>query len=479
VKIKAVFFDMGGTIETYGYTRELRLAATPGIQAILSKVGIDLNQSTLSLYEIVTAGIKEYHETSLKTHEEYPPFRVWSEFVFKDFSLDLEKLSSISEELMVYVETNFYYREMRPEIPEVLEELQRMNLKIGLISNINSVSLVPLNLKKYNISHFFNPIILSSEYHRRKPDPSIFHFAARMANVATSECLYVGDRVERDIKGAHKAGYGMAVQIEHDFKHGEDDSGPVPDAIISNMSELIDLVKNANAQTNIKDSMDIQAILFDAGDILYYRMDRGKEFIEFLKELNIDFPSNHDTEKFVLTQKAYRGEINQDQYRVAYLKLFGISEPALIERGKQILEDEDNNVHFFDGVKETILELKRRGFYLGIITDTANPVSSKLAWFESGGFGHVWDSIISSKEIGVRKPDPKIYQAALNHLNISPCQAVFVGHKKSEIVGAQSTGMRTIAFNYENGVESDFYIDAFADLLNVPIICPSSNNQGG
>ncbi|PKO13536.1 MAG: hypothetical protein CVU39_18610 [Chloroflexi bacterium HGW-Chloroflexi-10] len=476
--IKAVFFDMGGTIETYGYTRELRLAATPGIQATLSKVGIDLNQSTLSLYEIVTNGIKEYHETSLKTHEEYSPFRVWSEFVFKGFSIDPEKLSSISEELMVYVETNFYYREMRPEIPQVLEELQRMNLKIGLISNINSVGLVPLNLKKYNISHFFNPIILSSEYHRRKPDPSIFHYAARMANVATSECLYVGDRVERDIKGARKAGYGMAVQIEHDFKHGEDDSGPVPDAIITNMSELIALVKNVNTQTDKKSSLPIQAILFDAGDILYYREDRGNEFVKFLKELNIDFLNNHAQEKNVLTQKAYRGQIKQDEYREAYLHLFGISDPTLIERGKQILEDEDNSVHFFDGVKDTLLELKRREFYLGIITDTANPISSKLAWFEDAGFGHIWDSIISSKEIGVRKPDPIIYQAALNQLNIESGQAVFVGHKKTEIEGAHSVGMQTIAFNYENGVESDFYIKEFSDLLNVPIICPSSNIQG-
>ena len=29
--VQAVFFDMGGTIETFDYTRELRLAATPAI----------------------------------------------------------------------------------------------------------------------------------------------------------------------------------------------------------------------------------------------------------------------------------------------------------------------------------------------------------------------------------------------------------------------------------------------------------------
>jgi putative hydrolase of the HAD superfamily len=87
------------------------------------------------------------------------------------------------------------------------------------------------------------------------------------------------------------------------------------------------------------------------------------------------------------------------------------------------------------------------GYMLGIVTDTANPVHAKLSWFERGGFGHVWDSIISSKELGTRKPDPKIYHAALQQLGLTPDQAVFVGHKASELDGARAIGMKTIAFN--------------------------------
>ena len=43
--IRAVFFDMGGTIETYRSTRELRLDATVGIQHRLLQAGINLNLS--------------------------------------------------------------------------------------------------------------------------------------------------------------------------------------------------------------------------------------------------------------------------------------------------------------------------------------------------------------------------------------------------------------------------------------------------
>jgi putative hydrolase of the HAD superfamily len=81
-----------------------------------------------------------------------------------------------------------------------------MGYKIGLISNVTSLGQVPLNLTQYAIKGYFNPIVLSIEYGRRKPDPAIFHYAARLANSPTSECVYIGDRVARDILGSKRTG---------------------------------------------------------------------------------------------------------------------------------------------------------------------------------------------------------------------------------------------------------------------------------
>jgi putative hydrolase of the HAD superfamily len=111
--------------------------------------------------------------------------------------------------------------------------------------------------------------------------------------------------------------------------------------------------------------------------------------------------------------------------------------------------------------------LKSQGYLLGIITDTANSIHAKLTWFERGGFGHVWDSIISSMELGTRKPDPEIYQACLQQLGLTPDQAVFVGHKASELEGARAIGMQTIAFNYEQDAGAGHFVERFADLLDV------------
>ena len=242
------------------------------------------------------------------------------------------------------------------------------------------------------------------------------------------------------------------------------------------MTGLLDVLQAEIERSNQRATLDaanhrkIRAILFDAGDILYFRPQRGRKFAAFLKELGLDIKENHAAEKAQLTDRAYQGVISQDQFQEALVCLYGVAQPEQIERGKQILKEEDDNVQIFEGVQKTLVALKDRGYLLGIVTDTANPVHIKLRWFERAGFGHVWDSIVSSKELGIRKPDPGIFQAALHQINLQPEQVAFIGHKVSELDGAKEVGMHTIAFNYDRGARADYYIEQFTDLLTLPLI---------
>jgi len=210
--------------------------------------------------------------------------------------------------------------------------------------------------------------------------------------------------------------------------------------------------------------------LFDAGDILYHRPEKGKKLEAFLEQLGLGKDTLNRNELDTAVQLAYQGRISQEKYRDAVLKAYGITQPDQLERGRKILAEEDDSVQFFDGVQSTLLTLKKKGFLLGIVTDTANPIHVKLDWFEHGGIGHVWDSIISSQEIGVRKPDPAIYHAAMRQLGVTSNHAAFVGHKATELDGARAVGMKTIAFNYEQSAKADFYIQQFSDLLKLTVI---------
>jgi putative hydrolase of the HAD superfamily len=477
MSIQAVFFDMGGTIETFWHTHALQLEATPGIRQKLLSAGIDLHLGDEHLLDVISNGLELYHRWRLESMEELAPQKIWREYILVDYSEGARVSEAVAEDLMLYIETHFYQRTMRPEIPAVLEEIRKLGLKIGLISNVSSRGQVPLNLEVYGIRHYFDPVVLSSEYGRRKPDPAIFHYAARLANVPTSASAYVGDRISRDIVGSRKAGYGLVIQIRHDFKHGEVDEGAIPDAVISNMTELEHLLRAGLNRTTgdpvLGDIRQRPAFLFDAGDVLYFRPHRYRKLKAFLNELSLCFEDNHIEERQSLMQLAYQGQMGLDQYREAVLRLYGVTQPLDLERGKRILEEEDNDICFFDGVKETLWALKEKGYLLGIVTDTASPLHIKLAWFERGGFGEVWDAVISSKELGVRKPNAKIYFAALQQLGLKAEQAIFIGHKASELDGARAVGMKTIAFNYDEGAEADYFIKQFSDLLNLPFIDPA------
>jgi len=476
--LQAVFFDMGGTIEKFWYTPEIRLQATPGLRDLLLLHGIDVPLENDELCRVVSDGFQHYHKWSIQTMHELPPARVWKEFIFAGYSIDQGKLAQAAEEMMYYFEANFYHREMRPEVPSVLEAIRKLDLKIGLISNACSRKLVPAKLDEYQIRHYFNPLVLSSEFGSRKPDPAIFHYTARLANVPTSKCLYVGDRIARDVIGAHRAGFRLAVQIYNDFDHGEPDNCDIPDASITHMDELLDIVqaeyrKPDGLVQKIATNPDhnIRAVLFDAGDILYYRKKRANRKLEsFLIELGLDPRKIVPVEKRDLQLQSHRGEINQDEFYEAVLRLYGVTEPEHLVRGKQIMFEEDNAIYIFPGVPETLHSLKNKGFLLGVITDTAQRLSLKLEWFERGGFGNVWDSVISSWEIGANKPNPVIYHAALNQLGVGPGEAVFVGHKSYELDGARAVGMKTVAFNYDEDAKADFHIDKFNDLLNIEIL---------
>jgi HAD superfamily hydrolase (TIGR01662 family) len=189
--------------------------------------------------------------------------------------------------------------------------------------------------------------------------------------------------------------------------------------------------------------------------------------------ISLDF----EEKRAALIDLAYCGEITRHQYYAEVLKLYGIQGEAAIAAGMEVLEQDDRTVEIFPGVPETLRKLKQQGLLLGIITDTALALHIKLDWFAKAGFGNVWDAVISSKEMKIRKPDPKIYQAALDQLGVPPQRVAFVGHKQTELDGAKAVGMKTIACNYEPGALADFYLDHFSDLIMLPWIVPKAGKH--
>jgi putative hydrolase of the HAD superfamily len=275
--------------------------------------------------------------------------------------------------------------------------------------------------------------------------------------------------------GAKRAGFKLAIQIKHDFNHGESDEGAIPDLVIANMTELLEILQKENPtseqqQQEKRPHNKIRAVLFDADGVLYYRKNKDQELNPFIKKYGTPGREIPESEINQLRHQAFVGQITFEQYKTAVLNSHGITDPDLVTRGIEKVIKEKDKIHFFNDARETLLQLKNRHLYLGIVTDTAHPLYVKINKLERGGIGNLWDSITPSSEVGVQKPDPRIYQLALHQLGVTCDQAVFVGHKATELEGARNAGMKTVAFNYDADAKADFYIEEFSDLPKLPIM---------
>ncbi len=218
----------------------------------------------------------------------------------------------------------------------------------------------------------------------------------------------------------------------------------------------------------------MKAIFFDANGVIYYRSQGEKNHYlkKFLQKNNLTTPLeevfSHEIEK--IHDLALRGQITQDDYLNAILKSCGVKDLSLLKEGREAIKKDHGNITLFPMVKYTLETIKKRGFLIGIITDAEVDKSVKLAWFREKGLNVAWDAYANSMELKTRKPDLRMFRAALKEVGIAPEEAMFVGHEAKEINAAKRAGLITVAFNYDPDVDADYYIDNFEDLLTLPLL---------
>jgi putative hydrolase of the HAD superfamily len=94
-------------------------------------------------------------------------------------------------------------------------------------------------------------------------------------------------------------------------------------------------------------------------------------------------------------------------------------------------------------------EMRERGLRIGIVSNTFDPPDLLHADLVSDGVAERVDAIVFSSELGLRKPAPEIYRAALDALDVEPANALFVGDRvREDVQGPAALGMRTCLVTY-------------------------------
>jgi len=121
----------------------------------------------------------------------------------------------------------------------------------------------------------------------------------------------------------------------------------------------------------------------------------------------------------------------------------------------------------FPDAAPTLSALRAADRKLALITNGS--LRMQRAKLECLALPPLFDTILISDAEGISKPHPEIFARALERLNVTPAEAVFVGdHPDVDVAGARGAGMRAVWRRdptVTRVVEADAVIDDIADLL--------------
>jgi epoxide hydrolase-like predicted phosphatase len=135
-----------------------------------------------------------------------------------------------------------------------------------------------------------------------------------------------------------------------------------------------------------------------------------------------------------------RGEITAQEYGV---DLFERAMAADLQLDFSSLANMMSRLDVHDVVVERIRQLRSDGYRTGLVTNNVKEASKQ--WRELVPVDELFDVIVDSSEVGMRKPNPAIFRHALELLGgIAPERAVFLDDAPGNVSGARAAGLHGI-----------------------------------
>ena len=119
----------------------------------------------------------------------------------------------------------------------------------------------------------------------------------------------------------------------------------------------------------------------------------------------------------------------------------GIDNAELRERLMALYRELDT----FPEVTDVLTSLKQGGMQTAILSNGAPDMLN--AGVDAAGLGDVLDQVLSVEDVGVFKPDPKVYQLAVDRLGVAPSEICFMSSNGWDAVGAAAFGFRVVWIN--------------------------------
>jgi putative hydrolase of the HAD superfamily len=200
MEIKGVFFDIYGTLLTYGDMSAAWADWLSAFYECLKGYGLKMSKESFSLHCYEFFGKPE----PSSQNDSMTIFERRIQALCEDLGLELRR-----QEIQMTATTaaNAWQRHISldPEAIPVLKALKKTKKVLAIISNFDHPPHIYSLLSELGLRKFFSVIVISGEVGFKKPNPQIFSLTLKQTGLRENEVIYVGDTLE-DAKGAHTAG---------------------------------------------------------------------------------------------------------------------------------------------------------------------------------------------------------------------------------------------------------------------------------
>ncbi len=224
-------------------------------------------------------------------------------------------------------------------------------------------------------------------------------------------------------------------------------------------------------------SMKIDHIFFDLDHTLWdFEKNSSLTFGKILPEAGVHLDFNTFLEVYAPINMKYWKMYREEQVSKAKLR-YGrlketfdamnqdVSDEIINHLSEEYIHQLPNFNHLFEGAFELLDYLKDK-YELHIITNGFEEVQT-LKMSKSGILDY-FNEIITSESVGVKKPNPRVFEFAIQKANTQPEVSLMIGDNlEADIQGALNVGMKVIHFNSENLVDIPQNIISVANLLEI------------
>lgn len=141
------------------------------------------------------------------------------------------------------------------------------------------------------------------------------------------------------------------------------------------------------------------------------------------------------------------GKLSRADFNTKASKLTGIP-VGEVERGIEAETVIDTTLVAY------IEELKTRGYRVVCLSNGSHEFTLKI--IDDYGLRELFEEIILSSDLGIVKPDPKIYIYTLEKLKLSASEVIFVDDRKANVDAAEACGIHSLLFTTTSSFIREF-----------------------